>query len=84
MQSRLVEGLRADNPLLLMHMPGLDLAAPASVAMLLGEVRRQATMVAYTDTYWMLCLISLAMMPVVLAMRPPRRPDFREKLRKVN
>ena len=83
-QSRLVEGLRADNPLLLMHMPGLDLAAPASVAMLLGEVRRQATMVAYTDTYWMLCLISLAMMPVVLAMRPPRRPDFREKLRKVN
>lgn len=74
-QARLVEGIRPDGQVMRFAMPGIDLSSSGTAAQMMGAVSRQATMVAYTDTYWMLCLIALAMMPVVLVLRPPRRPS---------
>ena len=71
-QSRLVETIRPDNPMLALRMPNMDFS-PDSVEPLMGEVVRQAMMVAYTDIFWMLCVVAVAMMPLVMALRPPRR-----------
>jgi DHA2 family multidrug resistance protein len=68
-QSRLVEGLRPDNPVLALRLPDIDLGAIGSVAPLVANVERQAMMLAYTDIYWMLCLLGIAMMPLVLLLQ---------------
>ena len=81
-QSRLVEPIRPDNPLLAIRLPDMDFAAPGSVMPLMGEIARQALMVAYTDIFWMLCIVAIAMMPLVLALRPPRHSLG--KMRKVS
>ncbi len=72
-QSRLVEGLRPDNPVVALRLPDIDLGAARYVAPLVANVERQAMMLVYTDIYWMLCLLGIAMMPLVLLMRSPRR-----------
>lgn len=71
-QSRLGEGLRPDNPLMEMHSPGFDFGMSASVAGLHHEVARQAMMVAYIDSYWLLFLLSIAMLPLVMLFRSPK------------
>lgn len=72
-QSRLVEGVRPDNPLLPWRMPDLDFSQPEQVARAMAQIVRQATMVAYTDSFWFLCMVSLAMLPLLLLMRAPRK-----------
>lgn len=72
-QSRLVEGVRPDNPLLPWRMPDLDFAQPEQVARAMAQIVRQATMVAYTDSFWLLCMGSLSMLPLLLLMRAPRK-----------
>lgn len=77
-QSRLVEQVRPDNPLVTWRMPDFDLTSPMSVAGELGQVARQATMLAYTHTFQMLFLLSLVMVPLCMAMkiaRPSGRPS---------
>lgn len=71
--SRLVEGLRPDNPNLVAAMPDFDFSLPASIARLNGAVTRQATMVSYVDAFYALFFITLLVSPLVLLMRPPRR-----------
>ena len=74
--SRLVEGIRPDNPTLGWHMPDFDFNLPSAVAGMNGEITRQATMVSYVDAYWGLFLVTLAMAPMILFMRPAKRkPD---------
>jgi DHA2 family multidrug resistance protein len=70
--SRLIEGVRSDNPLLGLRLPGFDLGVPAAVARLNGEITRQAAMVSYVDAFWGLFLVTLVIAPMVLLMRPPR------------
>ena len=70
--SRLVEGVRPDNPALQWRLPGFDFNLPASVARLNGEITRQAAMVSYTDAFWALFVVTVVVMPMVLFMRPPR------------
>lgn len=72
-QSRLVEDVRPDNPVLSMRMPDLDFSAPAEVARTMAQVVRQATMVAYIDSFWFLFILTMAMVPLLLLMRPMRR-----------
>ena len=73
--SRLVEGLRPDNPL--MHAPYLapqwSLSAPAGVAALNAEVTRQAAMVAYLDAFKLMMVIVIVSLPFLLLVRrqPP-------------
>jgi DHA2 family multidrug resistance protein len=74
--SRLVEGLRPDNPLA--HPPHLiapfSLTNPSGIAALNAEVTRQAAMVAYIDDFLLMTLIVLACLPLLLLVRvPPRR-----------
>jgi len=70
--SRLVEGIRPDNPLLSWQMPDFDFNLPSAVARLNAEITRQAAMVAYIDTYWALFIVTLLMMPMLLFMRSAR------------
>lgn len=67
--ARLVEGVRPDNPLL---PSSFDFDAPAAVAMLNAQITRQAAMVSYVDAFWLLFLLTLAVIPLLLLMRRPR------------
>jgi MFS transporter, DHA2 family, multidrug resistance protein len=73
--SRLVEGLRPDNPLA--HAPYLvapfSLSTPSGMAALNAEVTRQAAMIAYIDDFKLLMLIALASLPLLLLLREARR-----------
>jgi DHA2 family multidrug resistance protein len=72
----LVEGIRPDNPLLGWHMPDFDFDLPSSVAGLNAEITRQAAMVSYIDAFWALFVVTLAMAPMIILMRPARhKPD---------
>jgi MFS transporter, DHA2 family, multidrug resistance protein len=63
--SRLVEGLRPDNPLAQApYLPApFSLSTPGGMAALNTEVTRQAAMVAYIDDFELLMLIALASYP---------------------
>jgi DHA2 family multidrug resistance protein len=67
--SRLVEGIRPDNPVLDRVTPGFDFHLPEAVAQMNAAITRQAAMVAYMDSFWLLCILSLAMIPPLLLMR---------------
>jgi DHA2 family multidrug resistance protein len=73
--SRLVEGLRPDNPLA--QAPYLtapfSLSTPSGMAALNAEVTRQAAMVAYIDDFKLIMLIALASLPLLLLLREARR-----------
>ena len=73
--SRLVEGLRPDNPLA--QAPYLaapfSLTNPGGMAALNAEVTRQAAMVAYVDDFKLIMLIALATLPLLLLLREARR-----------
>jgi DHA2 family multidrug resistance protein len=71
--ARLVEGLRPDNPVLTAARPGLDFSAAGALGQLNAEVTRQAAMVSYIDAFYALFLMSLAMVPLVLLMKPPAK-----------
>jgi DHA2 family multidrug resistance protein len=71
-QSRLGEGVRPDNPVFAFGLPDFDFSAPFTLAGMNGEVARQAMMVAYDDAFWLLFLLSAALLPVALLMRAPR------------
>ena len=73
--SRLVETVRPDNPLIRSAMPGLNFSDPASLALLNGEVTRQAQMVSYVDGFWFLLVVTILAMPLILLMRSPRKKE---------
>jgi DHA2 family multidrug resistance protein len=72
-QSRLTEGVRPDNPMVAMRLPGLDFAGSEGLASLAGEIARQAMMVSYTDAFWVLFLVGALASPLAFLMRTPKR-----------
>ncbi|MDE2403723.1 MAG: DHA2 family efflux MFS transporter permease subunit [Sphingomonadales bacterium] len=74
MHSRLVEGVRADNPVVAWRYQTLDLASPGDLAATAGEISRQALMVAYNNAYWVLLMACLVVLPTVLLVRPAQTP----------
>jgi hypothetical protein len=74
--SRLVEGLRPDNPLA--QAPYLaspfSLSTPGGMTALNAEVTRQAAMVAYVDDFKLIMLIALASLPLLLLLRGAAPP----------
>jgi DHA2 family multidrug resistance protein len=72
--SRLMEGLRPDNPLAQGHLlaPHFSLTDPAGVAALNAEVTRQATMVGYIDDYKLMMIAILISLPLLLLIRAKR------------
>ena len=73
--SRLVEGLRPDNPLAQAPFmpPGFDLTTPHGLAALNQEVTRQAAMIGYIDDFALMLIVVLASLPLLLLVRVPRR-----------
>jgi len=73
--SRLVEGLRPDNPLA--QAPYLaepfSLNTPSGMVALNAEVTRQAAMVAYVDDFKLIMWIALAATPLLLLLSEARR-----------
>ncbi len=72
-QSRLVEGMRPDNPLLAITMPGIDWASPLTLSQLEQSVIRQAMMISYVDAFWALFLVGMVSAPCVFLLRRPKR-----------
>jgi MFS transporter, DHA2 family, multidrug resistance protein len=73
--SRLVEGLRPDNPLAqapFLHAP-YSLVDPSGIAALNAEVTRQAAMVSYNDDFALMTLVVIAALPALLLVRSRRR-----------
>ncbi len=72
--SRLIEGLRPDNPLArppFMPAP-YSLNIPSGIAALNAEATRQATMVAYIDDYKFMMIVIIACLPLLLLLRRSR------------
>jgi MFS transporter, DHA2 family, multidrug resistance protein len=72
--SRLVEGLRPDNPLAqapYLHAP-YSLIEPSVVAALNAEVTRQAAMVSCNDDFALMMMVVIAALPTLLLIRPSR------------
>jgi DHA2 family multidrug resistance protein len=68
-QSRLTEGVRPDNPVVGLGLPGADFSLPDTISALNGEIIRQATMVSYVDAFWMLFLVGAIASPLAFLMR---------------
>jgi DHA2 family multidrug resistance protein len=73
--SRLVEGLRPDNPVAQApYLPApFSLSTPSGMTALNAEVTRQAAMVAYIDDFKLMMVIALASIPLLVLLREPRR-----------
>ncbi|MFT3966531.1 MAG: DHA2 family efflux MFS transporter permease subunit [Sphingobium sp.] len=79
-QSRLVEGVRPDSPVAQYAAPDMDFSSLESLARMNGEVARQASMVAYVDTFALTAIIAALMIPAIMFLRPPRRSAKAEPL----
>jgi len=71
--SRLVEGIRPDNPVLAQSSPGFDFDLPVMVARMNASITRQASMVSYIDSFWFLFVVTLAVIPLLLLLRKPSK-----------
>jgi len=73
--SRLVEGLRPDNPMAqapFLHAP-FSLTTPSGMAALNAEVTRQAAMVGYINDFKLMMIIALVALPLLLLLRETGR-----------
>jgi DHA2 family multidrug resistance protein len=71
--SRLVEGLRPDNPLAPFLAAPFNLTTPSGIAALNHEVTRQAAMIGYIDDFALMLFVLLASLPLLLLVRGTRR-----------
>jgi DHA2 family multidrug resistance protein len=49
-----------------------NLANGAGMTALNGEITRQAAMIAYVDDYWLMMILTLAVIPLLLLVRKPK------------
>jgi DHA2 family multidrug resistance protein len=49
-----------------------NLANGAGMTALNGEITRQASMIAYVDDYWLMMILTLAVIPLLLLVRKPK------------
>ena len=52
--------------------PDIDLSTAEGAARAVGETARQALMVSYTDTFWLLGVLGIVCAPLVLIIRKPK------------
>jgi DHA2 family multidrug resistance protein len=71
-RARLGEGVTQDSPLFNWVYPNLDLSAPEGAGRMVAEATRQAMMVAYVDSFWMLFLMCAAATPLVFLLKTPK------------
>ena len=51
---------------------GFGIVGDTAMAMVNAEINRQAAMVAYIDDFWLMMWVTLAAVPLVLLLRPPK------------
>jgi len=68
-ESRLVEGVRPDNPAMALLWPDFDPSAIPHLAGMNGEVMRQAMMLSYSQSFWFLLVACLVATPFVVFLR---------------
>jgi DHA2 family multidrug resistance protein len=61
--SRLAEGVRPDNPMMSLRSPDFDFNVATAVARMDGEIGRQALMVAYTNSFSILLIMCVILLP---------------------
>ena len=71
--SYLVEQVRPDNPVLGWSLDGFDTGATGAMITLNREITRQATMMAYVESFSALALLSLLFAPLILFLRTGRK-----------
>lgn len=76
-QSRLVEHVRPDNPLMAWRFPDFQTGDPASVAGMMGEVLRQTTVTAYAHSFQLLLGLAILVTPLALFMRSTQKSQVR-------
>lgn len=69
--AELATDIRPGNPVLQSLPPALSPDNPAGLALLNGEVTRQAAMMAYIDDFRIMMTITLVVMPLLLLIRRP-------------
>lgn len=74
-RSYLVEGIRPDNPTFQYINPDFDFSSTQAVTGLSAEITRQASMVGNVEVYWLVVLVTIALMPLVLLMRAGKGDD---------
>jgi DHA2 family multidrug resistance protein len=60
------------NPAVRDPMSLYDMATQAGPALINSEITRQASMIAYVDDYRLMMLLTLAVIPMLLLIRPPK------------
>ncbi|UGQ48219.1 MDR family MFS transporter [Massilia endophytica] len=70
MHASLVEKVNIANPALLNNA-----TTPDAALALNNEITRQASMIAYVDDFWLMTLMTLAVIPLLLLVRPAAKPD---------
>lgn len=71
--SRLVEGVRPDNPIVAYREPAADFGLPTWLAEMSRSISAQAEMVAYIDSFLALGILVFAVAPLALLMRRAAR-----------
>jgi DHA2 family multidrug resistance protein len=72
MRSQLGEHATPDNPNLAATLPSIDLDTGSGQAVMSGIVERQAAMVAYVDSFHMLFVMCLIIIPFIFLLRTKR------------
>jgi DHA2 family multidrug resistance protein len=72
-RSSLSEHIRPDNPIVAALPQPFDVTSTTGLALLDGEVSRQAAMIAYVDAFFLTGILCLACVPMLLLVRSPRR-----------
>jgi DHA2 family multidrug resistance protein len=72
----LTERVTHSNPA--WHNPAIagayDLSVPSGAALLDSTVTQQAAMIAYIDDFWLMLFLTVAVIPLLLLIRPPEKP----------
>jgi DHA2 family multidrug resistance protein len=70
--ARLAEGPVPGSTMMEWRLPDFEFGATAAVARLDHEIARQALMVSYADSYWLIFLACLAVAPLIVLIRRSR------------
>jgi MFS transporter, DHA2 family, multidrug resistance protein len=70
--STMAEHVTPDNPNLAAAMPGIDLTTAAGQAAMSGMIHRQSALIAYIDSFHMLFLMCVAIIPILFLLRTKR------------
>jgi DHA2 family multidrug resistance protein len=69
----LVEHVNIANPALADPSSGFNLGSTMGAAALNAEVTRQASMIAYVDDFWLMMILTAAVIPMLVLIRPPKK-----------